>query len=136
MQSATAALSPEGEAPTLDILGEIATEAQRATLESGAVQRSLSAWRECMAADGFEVEMPESQNETSRIDGPSVSRALRDVDCKEASGLIDEYVTALYSEESRLIRQRADELAAYRSFVDARIARAREIVAGIPRGEE
>ncbi|MBB2923543.1 hypothetical protein [Cellulomonas cellasea] len=104
--------------------------ALRRAEEHPAVVRALDGWVACMARHGYAIETVPVPADTDPVTAELVDQAVADVGCKDETGLVDTYVTALYDAERALAAEHRAELEAFAAWGRERVRLATEALAG------
>lgn len=118
--------------PTVDrhvqerLYGEALGRAER----DPAVVRALDGWVACMARRGYDLDAVPVPASTDPVTPGLVEQAVADVGCKDETGLVDAYVTALYDAERALAAEHRAELDAFAAWGRERVRLAAEALAG------
>lgn len=131
MNVSTEALTPDVAPPDASIQGTLGEEARAAAQADPVVTTALSGWTTCMADQGYVLDaIPVPNLPADEVTPATIEQAVADVACKESTGLIDAYITTLYSAEEDLIQQNLPDLDAFAAFTSERLRLAGEVLAG------
>lgn len=131
MTVSTEALTPDVAPPDASIQGTLGEEARAVAQADPAVTTALSGWTTCMADQGYVLDaIPVPNLPADEVTPATIDQAVADVACKESTGLIDAYITTLYSAEEDLIQQNLPDLDAFAAFTSERLRLASEVLAG------
>ncbi len=131
MNVSTRALTPEVAPPDASIQGTLGEEARSSAQADPVVVAALAGWTTCMADQGYVLDaIPVPNLPVDEVTPAIIDQAVADVACKESSGLVDAYITTLYSVEEDLIQQNLPDLDAFADFTSERLRLAGEVLAG------
>lgn len=105
-------------------------EALRRAEQDPAVVRALAGWTGCMAGSGYPLDAVPVPASTDPVTPALVEQAVADVRCKDETGLVETYVTALYGAERALGEEHRAELDAFAAWGRERVRLAGEALAG------
>lgn len=125
------ALTPDVAPQDASIQGTLGEEARAAAQADPVVIAALAGWTTCMADQGYALDaIPVPNLPADEVTPATIDQAVADVACKESTGLIDAYITTLYSAEEDLIQQNLPDLDAFAAFTSERLRLASEVLAG------
>lgn len=115
----------------LDLPGRLAAEANDRAARHPQVTAGVAAWSECMRAKGFNYANPqEPLNATWSDKSAEVATALADIACKEHTGLVTTWLSAISGYQHELIDRNASALAELKKINDEQVKRAEQVLAG------
>lgn len=101
----------------------------RAAHDPGVVD-ALDGWVGCMERSGYRIETVPVPSSTDPVTPAVVAQAVADVRCKDETGLVPAYITALYGAERALADEHRAELDAFAAWGRERVRLATEALAG------
>lgn len=127
---AFAQVTPEDPAVDPRIQEELYGQALDRAAREPAVVQALGAWTGCMERRGYAIDAVPLPASTDPVTPELVAQAVADVSCKDETGLVGTYVTALYDAERDLAAEHRAELDAFAAWGRERVRLATQALAG------
>jgi hypothetical protein len=129
-RQAAASLSPvDTSALDRDLIASLPDLAVQQTQADPAVVESMTRWTSCMAEAGYALTaIPIPQAHPDPATPEQIAQAVADVECKQSTGLVDTYITALYANQRAFMDQHTDQVTLKIAAREASLEAARQLL--------